>query len=162
MSNPLKLILLVLVGSSIACDAPAKDTTPGAQPGSAPHTVVFATSAGDVPVTVEVADDPAERSQGLMHRQSLAPNAGMLFIFPSESTHPFWMKNTHVSLDMIWLAADKRVVGIKADTEPLSTESLSPGEQSKYVVEVNAGFAHKHGIKPGVVARFENIDDQAR
>lgn len=111
---------------------------------------------------VEVADEPTERTQGLMHRQSLAPSAGMLFIFPYEAEHPFWMKNTHISLDMIWLDANKRVVGVIADTEPLSTASLSPKRVSKYVVEVNAGFAKANGIVPGVAAHFQNIVDQAR
>lgn len=118
-------------------------------------TITFFTSLGEVPVQVEVADEPHELSRGLMFRESLHPNSGMLFVFPEVDEHPFWMKNTYISLDMIFLDAQTKVVGVVANATPMSTATLGVKAPSKYVVEVTAGYAKDHAIEPGVSARIE-------
>jgi uncharacterized membrane protein (UPF0127 family) len=117
--------------------------------------VVFVTSAGEVTVSVEVADTPAATSRGLMFRRELPRDAGMLFVFDGEEPHQFWMKNTYLPLDMIFVSARLEVVGVVADAEPLNETPVGVGKPSKYVVEVNAGFARDRGIVPGTKVRLE-------
>ena len=131
---------LVLVA---ACSA---DTSSLPAP-SAPATVTFGVSdTVSVDVLVEVADDPRERETGLMYRESLDPYRGMVFVFPTEQVHSFWMKNTYIPLDMIFINRELQVVGVVANAEPLTLDPRSVGAPSTYVVEVNAGFAAQHGI----------------
>jgi uncharacterized membrane protein (UPF0127 family) len=84
-----------------------------------------------------------------MYRTSLAEDHGMLFVFGDEVERSFWMKNTLIPLDMLFLARDGRVVGIHADAVPLSTMPLSVGQPSALVLEVNGGWARRHGVRPG-------------
>jgi uncharacterized membrane protein (UPF0127 family) len=119
--------------------------------------VVLHTAGGDVPVTVELARTPAQQSLGLMYRKELGASAGMLFIFDTTVEHPFWMKNTVLPLDMIYLGEDRKVVGIVKDAVPFTTTSRTVGVPSRYVLEVNAGFSAKHGVATGDQATFENI-----
>jgi uncharacterized protein len=117
----------------------------------------FSTDKGAVAVKIEVAKTPAEQQRGLMFRRELLPNAGMLFVFAKEEEHRFWMKNTYVSLDMIFIDKDKRVVGVAPNTTPLSTDTVTVGEPSTYVLEVVAGFAALHGVTRGTQAYFEDF-----
>ena len=119
--------------------------------------VVLHTGGGDVPVTVEVVATPAQQSLGLMYRKELGATAGMLFVFPTAVEHPFWMKNTVLPLDMIFLGDDRKIVGIVKDAVPFTTTSRTVGVPSRYVLEVNAGFSEKHGVKTGDQATFENV-----
>ena len=119
--------------------------------------VVLHTGSGDVTVTVEVAATPAQQSLGLMYRKELGAAAGMLFVFDTAVEHPFWMKNTVLPLDMIYLGDDRKIVGIVKDAVPFTTTSRTVGVPSRYVLEVNAGFSEKHGVKTGDQATFENI-----
>ncbi len=119
--------------------------------------VVLHTSGGDVPVTVEIAATPAQQSLGLMYRKELGAAAGMLFVFDTAVEHPFWMKNTVLPLDMIFLGDDRKVVGIVKDAVPFTTTSRTVGAPSRYVLEVNAGFSEKHGVKTGDQATFEKV-----
>jgi hypothetical protein len=105
-------------------------------------------------VQVEIADTAATRELGLMYRQRLPPDAGMLFIFKQPEHLTFWMKNTEIPLDMIFAAADGRVDGIVANAEPFSEAELSVPGDSRYVLEVNGGFASHHGIKQGDRLKF--------
>ena len=119
--------------------------------------VVLHTAKGDVPVTVEVAATPSQQSLGLMYRKELGASAGMLFVFDSTVEHPFWMKNTVLPLDMIYLGDDRRVVGIVKDAVPFTTTSRTVKVASRYVLEVNAGFSDKHGVATGDQVTFENV-----
>lgn len=119
--------------------------------------VVLHTADGDVPVTVEVAATPGQQSLGLMYRKELGANAGMLFVFDTSVEHPFWMKNTVLPLDMIFLGDDRKIVGIVKDAVPFTTTSRTVGVPSRYVLEVNAGFSEKHHVKTGDQATFENV-----
>lgn len=110
-----------------------------------------------VTVYVEVADTPDTRTRGLMYRNQLAPDAGMIFLFDREQDQSFWMKNTPLALDMIFISRDKRVVGVHQRAEPFSLEPISVGAPSRAVLEVNAGFAAAHGLAPGDSVAYRNV-----
>ncbi len=113
-------------------------------------------------VRVEVVSTPAMRANGLMYRRELDSDAGMLFIFPEEETQQFWMKNTLIPLDMIFIDAAKTVVGVVAEARPQTTTARGVGKPSKYVLEVNGGFAAKHGVAAGTTMELVHIRDEAR
>ena len=124
--------------------------------------VVFQTSGGDVVVRVEVAQTRAERSKGLMYREHLEPSTGMLFIFERSDRLTFWMKNTLIPLDMIFVShgvdnAPHRVVGIVANAVPHDLNPRGVDAMSRYVVEVPGGWAEKAGIHVGDVMRIEGL-----
>ena len=101
---------------------------------------------------VELAENIEDQSRGLMFRESLAADAGMLFVFTEEQQPTFWMKNVLIPLDIIWLDADQRVVAFNENMSPCADNNcpaISPPEKILYVLEVNAGSAEKYGIKVG-------------
>jgi uncharacterized membrane protein (UPF0127 family) len=104
---------------------------------------------GPVDVVVEIVDTPAAREQGLMYRKFLADGTGMLFVFDEEVEHPFWMKNTLIPLDMIFIDTKQTIVGIATETRPLSLQSVTVGRPSRYVLEVPGGWTAKHGVRTG-------------
>jgi uncharacterized membrane protein (UPF0127 family) len=104
-------------------------------------------------VKAEIADTDQARSQGLMYRDSLSDAEGMLFIFRSSERHAFWMKNMRISIDIIWIDKDKRVVDIKSRVPPCggACESIMPSNDALYVLELRSGFTDDHNIKIGDV-----------
>jgi len=98
-------------------------------------------------IDIEVAQTPEESQQGLMYRRTMADSVGMLFIFSVEEQQSFWMKNTYLPLDIIYVNAKKQIVSIAQDCKPLSEESIPSNGITKYVVEVNAGYAAKTRLK---------------
>jgi uncharacterized protein len=100
-------------------------------------------------VDIEIADDDAKRTQGLMYRDSMAENHAMLFIFPQEQQLSFWMKNTIMPLDIIYANAKKEIITTQKNAVPYSEDSIPSNGPAQYVVEVNAGFCDRHSIKPG-------------
>jgi len=111
-----------------------------------------------VEVSLEVAATPAERERGLMYRTSLAEGRGMLFVFDEDRNHSFWMKNTLIPLDLLFIARDGTVVGIHANAKPLSTANIAVGKPSRYVLEVPGGWAARHGIAAGARVEFRGVD----
>jgi uncharacterized membrane protein (UPF0127 family) len=109
----------------------------------------IATKSGVQVFSVEMATTEEEKTTGLMYRKELADGKGMLFDFSPEQQISMWMKNTYISLDMIFIRADGRILRIAENTEPLSTAIISSGGLAKGVLEVIAGTAQKYGIKPG-------------
>jgi uncharacterized membrane protein (UPF0127 family) len=118
---------------------------------------VIHTAGGSVRVALEVAVTPEAQRVGLMYRSSLADGTGMLFVFPDETDHHFWMKNTLIPLDMIFIATSGRVVGVHANAVPLSTAPLSVGQPSRYVLEVPGGWAARRGVAPGDRVELEGV-----
>lgn len=100
---------------------------------------------------IEIADSEYERQLGLMKRVSLENNQGMLFIFSKEEFQSFWMRNTLLSLDMLFINANKRIVTIHKNTKVLSDQSYPSTAPAKYVLEVNAGFTDKFKVMMGDV-----------
>ena len=99
--------------------------------------------------TVELATNDAERARGLMFRKELPEGRGMLFDFDQEQPVSFWMHNTYISLDMIFIRADGRILRIAENTEPMSDRLVPSGGPVRAVLEVVAGTAHKLGLAPG-------------
>ncbi len=102
--------------------------------------------------SAEVSKTPLELARGLMFKKSLEQDKGMLFIFDKEGIHPFWMKNTLIPLDIIWMDKDSRVVFIEKSAQPCRQQNcptINPGVNAKYVLEVNAGTCAKIGIDVG-------------
>jgi len=111
-----------------------------------------------VEVSLEVAATPAERERGLMYRRSLAEGRGMLFVFDADGNQSFWMKNTLIPLDLLFIARDGTVVGIHANATPLSTADIAVGKASRYVLEVPGGWAARHGISAGARVDFRGVN----
>jgi uncharacterized membrane protein (UPF0127 family) len=102
-----------------------------------------------VQVAVELATTPDSRQLGLMYRTSLAPRSGMLFIFPRRTNQSFWMRNTKIPLDIMYIADDGRIVRIHERTVPFSEQGLPSGEPVRFVLEVPGGFSAEHGVRAG-------------
>lgn len=101
---------------------------------------------------VEKAETLAEKTLGLMYRQSLKKDRGMLFVYPQEQYASFWMKNTYIPLDIIWIDANKKIVDISKDAQPCTTEdcpSYATDNKIQYVLEINAGLSEEYGFKKG-------------
>src|ERR1700728_2818387 len=113
------------------------------------QTLEIATKSGVKVFSVELATTEEEKTTGLMYRKELADGKGMLFDFSPEQQVSMWMKNTYISLDMIFIRADGRILRIAENTEPLSTRIIASRGQTKGVLEVIAGTAQKYGIQPG-------------
>ncbi len=109
---------------------------------------------------VEVADTPAKRELGLQYRRDLAVDRGMIFLFPTESEHSFWMKNTPIPLDMIFIGKDQKIVGIVEQAVPFSTDSRSVSGASQFVLEINGGLSKRYGIKAGDTVRFYGLSPE--
>ena len=107
------------------------------------------TQSGAHSFTIEIAQTAAEQAQGLMFRRTLADDHGMLFIYPDARPVSFWMQNTFVSLDIIFIDSGGRVLRIEEGTEPLSTRSIRSGGPVIGVLEVVAGTAARIGLAPG-------------
>jgi hypothetical protein len=150
------LVAALLLGGCTERRTPAP--TPLTQTAPRPQArVIFDTPRGEVPFEVEVVDTEEARARGLMHRRQLAPGAGMLFLFPTEEIQSFWMRNTYLPLDMIFVSSRMDVVGVVANATPLSDEPRMVPRPSRYVVEVNAHLAKQLGIRPGTRVRFEGV-----
>ena len=100
-------------------------------------------------IIIEIAEDDYSRANGLMFREELPENQGMLFIFDTERLQYFWMKNTPVSLDMIFANQENTVVHIEKYTKPYSTQSYPSEQPALYVIEVVAGYSDQYGVGPG-------------
>lgn len=160
----------------VARPAPASAETPAPAPAPPPSNppataegkarfetprAVFETPRGEVSVVVEVADTPALRAQGLMWRETLPQGTGMVFVFEKSKVQSFWMKNTLLPLDMIFVDGEPggplEVVGLVTDTEPLSETPRSVGVPSRYVIEVPNGYSFAHGIATGTKVRLVDM-----
>ena len=108
-------------------------------------------SIGGTEVKAEIADTSMKQAKGLMFRQHLSENEGMLFIFDKEEHHGFWMMNTSIALDIIWINKDMEIVHIEKNVQPcgILCPVYRPSEKAKYVLEVNARFVDKHKIEVG-------------
>ena len=117
----------------------------------------FLSATGDTirELALEIADNDYERARGLMDRKSMTDKQAMIFIFNEERPQSFWMKNTHISLDIIYVKANMEVVSIQKNTQPYSTQSLPSEGDAQYVVEVIAGFCDQYGIEKGSKISFE-------
>jgi uncharacterized protein len=114
-------------------------------------TLTFYDSTGNTKakIDIQIANTDFDRQLGLMFRKTMGENQGMLFIFPQESVQSFWMRNTYISLDMIFVNANKKIITIHKNTKTLSDQSYRSTGPVEYVIEVDAGFSDKFNIKDG-------------
>lgn len=122
-----------------------------------PVPLIAETAGGERSFTVEIADDTRERQVGLMHRETMADDHGMLFVFERSQNVAFWMKDTPMPLDLIFIGQDGVVRDIKRGT-PLSEAVISPDEPVRFVLELKAGTARRQGIADGDRIRHPAID----
>jgi hypothetical protein len=162
----LGLVLLVAVGcgrigddATVAPQAPGTvDAAAGAQTPEPQRFVVLRPDGKpEARVKVRVARTDQQRRRGLMYVQSLPPDEGMIFLFDEDEVQGFYMKNTLIPLDMIFIDKERVVVGIVENAEPLTLDTRGVDRPSRYVLEVNGGWAHKHGVTAGTKVEFEGI-----
>lgn len=119
--------------------------------------LVVKSATGEHRFTVEVVDTDADRAQGLMFRQQLAPDAGMLFDFIEERPVSFWMKNTLIPLDMIFIRQDGRIANIHVNARPLDLNSIPSDGPVQFVLEIPGGRSTALGIKAGDIVVHDRI-----
>ncbi len=150
--------------SASAPEAPAHAPLPVAEgpspvPAMPVHKAGVTIDAKDGPVhfAVELAIKDTERQRGLMFREHLDDDAGMLFIFERQHPQSFWMKNTRIPLDMIFIDEGGTIAGIVEDAEPMTTVSRRVDKPSRYVLEVNGGTTRRRGLAAGQRVHFEGV-----
>jgi len=155
MKKPLFAIFVIclfvagtLAGYNILLSNEPEETTPDVS--KEKQTIEIKTGQRSVILNVEVADTDEEHEKGLMNRTELDENSGMLFVFTNENVRTFWMKDTLISLDMIFISSDGTIVNIAKNTQPNQIEERYSSEDPvKYVLEVNGGWSDKNGVKKG-------------
>jgi uncharacterized membrane protein (UPF0127 family) len=155
------LFTVAMTLPTIACDSSETPITTVAcpSPGGLPTTVIYDDD-GET-IIAEVASAPEERELGLGERDSLGGNCGMLFDLGETRIPTFWMKDTRIPLDMVWIAEDGTVAGVTADVPPepgvadTQLRGYSPDGAVRYVLELNAGEAARRGIAPGTVLEWD-------
>jgi uncharacterized protein len=148
--------ILAAVVAGASCKSGGRDSVHPSARGVDPAVVVHS-SGRTVPFRVEVAVTPDEHARGLMYRSHLDPDAGMLFVFEEPAVQRFWMKNTLIPLDMIFIAPDLRIAGIVANAAPeTETERMVPA-RSQYVLEIAGGMSERLGIRAGETVELRGI-----
>jgi uncharacterized membrane protein (UPF0127 family) len=149
-------LMALVVLSGLALDSCKRDVRPTAPREAAVRLLRRDGSAARV--VVELAKSEPERTRGLMHRTSLAAGHGMLFLFERPSRLKFWMKNTYIPLDMIFIDEQRRVVAVEENAEPLTLEPRGPDRDAQFVLEVPGGWARENGVEPGTAVEFVDVD----
>lgn len=159
MNVQFNLLLLLIPLIFISCESEKPRQTGDLEGRTLNYTgeLSFLTASGNEITTVQiaVADDEASRSAGLMDVRNLPEQHGMLFIFDDEQPRSFWMANTPLPLDIIFVDSDMEIIRIHRNTQPYSEKNFSSDLPAKYVVEVNAGFTTKNDITEGSKIEFE-------
>ena len=149
----MRTLLCFAVVLAVACEGPATRAQ-----SALPRGLVILPDGTEVAVEI-AATDPA-RMRGLMFRQSLAEGEGMIFVFPKAGFYPFWMKNTLIPLDMLWLDPEGRVVSIAPSVPPCKGDpcpEYPPSAEALYVLEVTSGFAGRHSLKVGDLLVLQGV-----
>lgn len=155
------LLMILLFTTAISCGnekprQPQNETPDMGRELVYESTVTFLDTDGNKisSIRAAVADEPQERNQGLMDVTDLPADAGMIFIFPDETARSFYMANTPLSLDIMFVNSDSTIVRIHHNTSPYSSTQLLSGQPAKYVVETNGGYSISHDIQEGMKIRF--------
>ena len=154
------VLALILVAAYLAnrtvLNRNARHDAPVAIPATEPQfraegRLHFIDSDGDTlrSILIEIAEEDRERIQGLMYRSALSDDQGMLFIFEEEEEQSFWMKNTRIPLDILYVNSDLQIVSLYKQTQPYSTSPIPSFRPAIYVVEVRGGFCDQYGITEG-------------
>jgi hypothetical protein len=147
------MMVFMIVGGLSAAEDKAFCESPKAEQGD----LQFIRNDGStaVSITIEIADTPELRVKGLMERWSLPDQHGMLFLFDHPEVRRFWMHNTPLSLDMIFVDKNRRILNIAESTTPMSKQEYASRGPAQYVVEVKAGFSKRHGIEEGMSIQWK-------
>ena len=154
----LLLAALLFVVAQVACASCSdRKPSPGAAKRKANPVVELTIDTGreKLKVVVEVVVSPKLREKGLMYREELGDGQGMLFIFEAEEERSFWMKNTLIPLDIMFVDSSRTVVGIVHRARPRQEKSLSVGVPSRFVLEVPGGYCSRHGVHRGAKLEFK-------
>jgi uncharacterized membrane protein (UPF0127 family) len=159
----LGILALAVAGAAAALPAcknsGGQRQIPSAAPAGVPSAaVVIDTGQRQVTFRVELARTEEERERGLMYREKLAADAGMLFLFERSMPQTFWMKNTLIPLDMIFLSPARVIVGVVANAEPLTLTARGVAEPSQYVLEIGGGLAARLGIRVGQRVELRGVE----
>lgn len=141
-------------------DVPAANSTPSTAKPAMPKVHLLVTPAapqGDLSVAVEIVSTEAQIERGMMYREHLPPDQGMLFLMDREKKWSFWMHNTLIPLDIIFIAGDFTITGIVENAEPKTDTLRDVNGASLYVLEVNGGFCAAHKITAGTKVAFEGV-----
>ncbi|MFA6955347.1 MAG: DUF192 domain-containing protein [Thermoanaerobaculia bacterium] len=153
-------LLVATLSAATACESPATTAdTPVSRPAASAPTVV---SPDGSTIVIEVVADPDTRAQGLMFRSSIGAGHGMLFIFPASDVHSFWMKNTLIPLDILWIDEARTVVHVERNVPPCKADpcpSYPPKAAAKFVLELGAGQAAAHRLDVGGKLVFSGIEN---
>ncbi|WP_244483504.1 DUF192 domain-containing protein [Mesorhizobium sp. 1M-11] len=144
-------VVFLLAGRSMAAEGQAMMLPVDPVP------LVAVTAKGDRPFQIEIADDDAEREAGLMFRQTMPNDRGMLFVFPQTEGVGFWMKNTPMQLDLLFIGQDGRIKAIRQG-EPQSEAVIAPNEPVRFVLELKAGTAERENIKEGDLVKHPAVN----
>lgn len=107
---------------------------------------------------IEIADDDYQTQTGLMYRDDMDENQGMLFVFPEADYHSFYMKNTKIALDIIYIDAEKKIVSFQKNAQPFSEASLPSNVPAKYVLEINAGLSDQWQLEIGDKIEYTRLN----
>jgi uncharacterized membrane protein (UPF0127 family) len=149
--------LFLAVAAVLALVAPVPPAWSDARAFRPESIVRIHSDSGEHVFIVELVDTPESRARGLMFRQELAPDAGMLFDFREEKPVAFWMQNTFIPLDMLFIRADGTIARIHANARPLDTTSIPSGEPVRFVLEIPGGRAAELGITAGDVMEHPRV-----
>lgn len=156
----MSLLRRTLLIAALAGLAACASDTPTDSRGEALEPLTVVTADGEHAFWVEIADTEEERAQGLMYREPLADDRGMLFQFPDSAERGFWMRNTPSSLDIIYIGADGRIVSIARHTTPYSETSIPSYGPARGVLELRAGRSDEIGAQPGDQVRHPFFGNQ--
>jgi uncharacterized protein len=124
--------------------------------------ITFDSATGPVVVDAEVVQSPGRLQKGLMYRKFMPAEHGMLFLMADTEDHHFWMHNTLIALDIMFIDPDLHVVGILENVRPLDETSRGVGHPSRFVLEVNGGWSKQHGVTAGTVVHFDGVEAAAQ
>ena len=147
-------MFLLTMASSTACKTPNKEN---ANNNKGPEAIITTQQGRRIPVEIELATTSAQQAKGLMFRAHLEENRGMLFIFEDDQIRTFWMKNTLIPLDMIFIDKEFQVVGVVHEATPRTTSPRMVPYASRFVLEINGGLAKKWGIRRGDRVTLANL-----
>jgi uncharacterized membrane protein (UPF0127 family) len=148
---------LALGGLSATCKNEGQKAPASPAPATARAAAVIDTGARTVKFRVELAMTPEEQARGLMYRTHLDTDAGMLFVSRAPRPQSFWMKNTLIPLDMIFIGGDRRIVGIVENAQPETETARFVDGLSQYVLEIGGGLSARLGIRAGQPVDFEGV-----
>lgn len=156
------LLLCAVLPTFAACQNGRSAAQPaGTAPAAGgPRVLLHGGDGRTIPIRVELARTERERERGLMYRNHLEPDAGMLFIFDHEGPLSFWMKNTFIPLDMIFMDRDRRIVGIVENAAPETETPRGVQGFSRYVLEIGGGLSRQWGVTAGSQVDFEGVPSQ--